>query len=77
MLTCEWRPTSYLSLNGEGGLQRTSGSVLNQDLFAARTYLNWHMGKLEVHMGYEYEDQRYTGQTMNRNYAFIRIRRNF
>ncbi len=77
MLTCEWRPTGYLSWNAEGGLQRTYGSEVNQDLFAARTYLNWHMGKLEVHLGYEYENQNYSTEILKRNYAFLRIRRNF
>jgi hypothetical protein len=77
MLTCEWHPTSNLSWNNEAGWQRTYGSQINQDLVAARSYLNWHVGKLEVHLGYEYDSQDYPGQSMKRNFAFVRIRRNF
>lgn len=77
MATAEWHPTYYLSWNAEAGVQRTLGSELNDDLFAARAYLNWHVGELEVHVGYEHDNQNYTTEIMNRDYAFIRIRRNF
>lgn len=77
MFTLEWHPLPGLSWDGEAGVQKTTGSTVNQDLFAARTYLNWHAGKLEVHLGFEHEDQDYTTQIMKRDYAFFRIRRNF
>jgi len=77
MVFCEWHPTVHLSWDTEAGLQRAMGSQVNQNLFAVRTYLNWTVGKLEVHLGYEYENNRYTSQLMNSNYAFFRIRRYF
>jgi hypothetical protein len=77
MFTFEWHPAFNLNWNTEAGLQRTLGNEENQNLLAVRSYLNWTVGKLEMHLGYEYENQNYTSQTMNRNYAFVRIRRNF
>ena len=77
MVFCDWRPTMHLSWNTEAGLQRAIGSQISQNFFAARTYLNWNIGKLEVHLGYSFENQKYTSQTMSSNYAFFRIRRYF
>ena len=48
-----------------------------QDLFAVRTYVNWTLGKLEVHVGYEHEDQDLTRETRKRDFAFLRVKRNF
>jgi hypothetical protein len=77
MVFSEWRPTTHLSWNTEAGLQRAIGSQINQNFLAARTYLNWNIGKLEVHLGYSYEGQKFTSQTTTSNYAFIRFRRYF
>ncbi len=77
MLNFEWHPIQGLSWNAEAGVQKTTGSVMNEDLLAARTYLTWRAGKLEVHLGYEHENQNYTTERMKRDYAFFRIRRNF
>jgi hypothetical protein len=77
MVFCDWRPTTHLSWNNEAGLQRAIGSQINQNFLAVRTYLNWNIGKLEVHLGYSYEGQKFTSQKSTSNYAFIRFRRYF
>ena len=77
MLHYEWRPTSRLNWNTEAGLQQQRGSGVDQDLFAARTYLNWAVAKLEVHLGYEHQAQDFNGQIQKRDYVFFRVRRNF
>jgi len=77
MLHYEWHPTSGLNWNTEVGLQQQRGGGLDQDLFAARTYLNWTVAKLEVHLGFEHEDQDYSGETQRRDYVFLKMRRNF
>jgi hypothetical protein len=77
MLNYEWRPTAGLNWNTEAGLQQQRGSGANQDLFAVRTYLNWTVAKLEVHLGYQHEDQDFNGQIRKQDYVFLRLRRNF
>ena len=77
MLRYEWSPDSMLNWNAETGLQQQRGNGQDQDLFAARTYLNWMVGKLNVHLGYEYENQRYPAEMRERHFVFLRVRRNF
>jgi hypothetical protein len=77
MVFCDWRPTTHLSWNTEAGLQRAIGSQINQNFIAVRSYLNWNIGKLEVHLGYSYEGQKFPSQRTESNYAFIRFRRYF
>jgi hypothetical protein len=77
MVRYEWRPTSQLNWNSEVGLQQQHGSGVDQNLFAARTYLNWAVAKLEVHLGYEHQDQDFNGQIQKRDFVFFRVRRNF
>ena len=77
MLHTDWRPTQVFNLAAESGLQQQRGSLADQNLFAARIYLNWAMGKLEIHLGYEHENLQYVGATYTRNYAFLKMRRNF
>ncbi len=73
----EWHPTGALSWRAEVGYQQQRGSGYDQNLFAARTYLNWMVGKLEMHLGYEHENQKYTAESRARDFAFLRMRRNF
>ena len=73
----EWHPTGALNWRAEVGYQQQRGSGYDQDLFAARTYLNWMVGKLEMHLGYEHENQKYTAETRARDFVFLRMRRNF
>ena len=77
MLHYEWRPTSHISWHSEAGVQQQRG-LGNDELFlAGRTYLDWAVGKLEIHLGYEHENQQYTAETRTRDYVFLRLRRNF
>jgi hypothetical protein len=46
-------------------------------LFVARTYLKWLVGKLDIHFGYEYQNQQYTAQKRDRNFVFVRMTRSF
>jgi len=73
----EWHPTSELSWSVEAGYQRQSGTGYDQDLFTVRTYLNWMVGKLEFRLGYEHDNQEYTLEKRERDYVFLRLRRNF
>ena len=77
MLRYEWRPLPGLTWSSQVGYQRQTGFGLDQDLFAARTYLNWMMGKLEIHLGYQHEDQELARESRNRDFVFLRMRRNF
>jgi predicted porin len=77
MLNYEWHPFGGLNWTAQAGLQQQRGGGNNQDLFAVRTYLNWTVGKLETHLGYEHDDQDFSGQIKKRDFVFLRIRRNF
>jgi hypothetical protein len=77
MLHYEWHPQNALSLNAEAGLQQQRGSLNDQNLFAARLYINWVVSKLEVHLGYEHEDRQYVSDAFTRDYIFLRMRRSF
>jgi len=77
MLHYDWHPLGALSLNAEAGLQQQRGSLDDQDLFAARVYLNWMVSKLEFHLGYEHENRQYVNDVYTRDYIFLRMRRSF
>ena len=77
MLRYEWRPFTRLAWSSQIGYQRQQGFGLDQNLFAARTYLNWMMGKLEFHLGYQHENQELTRETRSRDFVFLRARRSF
>jgi hypothetical protein len=77
MLRYDLRPTSSVSFRAEGGWQQQHGGGLDQDVFAARAYVDWTIGKLSVNLGYEYQDQEFIATSQSRNYAFLRLRRNF
>jgi len=77
MLNYGWHPPGTFSLNAEAGLQQQRGSLNNQDLFAARIYLNWRVSKLEFHLGYEHEYRQYVNAVYGRDYVFLRMQRNF
>jgi hypothetical protein len=73
----EWHPVSGFSWNNEAGYQQQRGNGMDEDFIVFRSYLNWFVGKLNVHLGYEYEHQGYIAETRVRNFAFLRLRRNF
>jgi hypothetical protein len=77
MLRYEWRPLPRLTWSSQIGYQRQQGFGLDQNLFAVRTYLNWMMGKLEFHLGYQHENQELTHETRSRDFVFLRARRSF
>ncbi|HVU23855.1 MAG TPA: hypothetical protein VHE13_06990 [Opitutus sp.] len=77
MLRYDWRPTGTFDFSAEAGWQRQRGDAQDQDLFAARLYLNWTVGKLEAHLGFERENRQYVRDKFTRNYGFMRLRRNF
>ncbi len=72
-----WHPTSSFTWNIEAGYQRQAGLGYDQNLFAARTYLNWNIGKLELHLGFEHDDQEYVAEKRQREFVYLRMRRNF
>jgi hypothetical protein len=73
----EWQPFSGLSWNSEVGYELNNGAGEDQNLIVARSYLNWFIGKLELHLGWEFQSQQYTAESLERNYVFMRMRRNF
>jgi hypothetical protein len=77
MVHYDWHPARAFSLSAEAGLQQQRGSLEDQDLFAARVYLNWMFPKLEVHLGYEDENLQYVSDVYTRHYLFLRMRRSF
>jgi len=77
MLHYDWHPAGAFSLNAEAGLQQVRGGLDKQDLFAARVYLNWMFNKLEIHAGYQHENRQYPTEDYQRDYFFLRMRRNF
>ena len=72
-----WRPVSGLEWNNEAGYNTQHGGGFDQTFIVARSYLSWVIGKLDIHLGYEFEHQDYPSQTQERNFVFLRLRRNF
>jgi hypothetical protein len=73
----DWQPVSGLSWHSEVGYEQQRGEGEDQDLIVVRSYLNWFVGKLDFRLGYEFQNQQYTAETLERNYVFLRMRRNF
>jgi hypothetical protein len=77
LLHYQYRITAGLTWSVEGGLRRQRGFEQDQDLFTVRTYLNWIVGQLQVHLGYEHENQHINTEIRDRDFGFIRVRRSF
>jgi len=77
MVHYDVRLQSHLTWNSEAGYLQQHGLGQDQKYLAARTYLNWVRGKLEVHLGYEHETQDFDNQSSLRDYVFVRIKRDF
>jgi len=73
----DWHPFANLDWNVEAGYQQQRGNRLDEDLFVARSYLNWLLGKMEIHLGYDYQNQKYLIDSRERHFVFLRARRNF
>jgi hypothetical protein len=77
MLRYDWHPVTPVDWSAEAGYEWQRGHEQDQDLFVIRSYLNWNVGKLDVHLGYEYQDQKYVEQSRDRHYVFLRLKRSF
>lgn len=77
MLHYAWQPVAAMNWNAEVGYQQQRGLGFDEDLFAARTYFNWTVGRLEMRLGYVHEYQEYTSEIRERDFVFLRMRRNF
>jgi hypothetical protein len=77
MVHYDWRPIASLNWSTEVGFQRQQGFGLDQNLFAARTYVNWMVGKLQFHFGYQHENQDFRQESRERDFVFLRARRTF
>jgi hypothetical protein len=77
MMTYDWRPWQRFNWKTEIGYQYQTGFNMNQNLFAARTYLNWMVGKIQMNAGYEHEDVDFLHQKKLKDYVFLRLRRSF
>jgi hypothetical protein len=77
MVHYDWHPLARFDWATEIGYQKQQGFGLDQDLFAARTYVNWMYGKLQIHLGYQHENQNLPLEKRERDFAFLRIRRDF
>ena len=73
----EWHPLAGLSWNNEAGYEEQRGAGADQDLIVLRSYLNWLIGKLDFRLGYEFQNQQYTLEKNQRNFVYVRLRRNF
>jgi hypothetical protein len=72
-----WHPVSAFSWDNQVGYEIQHGAGLDQDLITANSYLSWFIGKLDFRLGYEFENQKYPTETRDRNFVFLRMRRNF
>jgi hypothetical protein len=77
MAHLDWQPTAAFSWHSELGFQNLRSAGYNENLLAGRTYLNWLVGKLEVRLGYEHENQDYSAESRAKDLVFLRMRRNF
>jgi len=73
----DWRPVSGFSWSFEGGYEQQHGDGLDNNFIVARSYIDWNIGKLDVKLGYEFQNQEYTAETRQRNFAYLRVRRSF
>lgn len=73
----EWHPAFRFNWNTEVGYQKATGFGLDQNLFAARTYVNWMVGNLQFNLGYEHENQQLPRETRAQDFVFLRARRDF
>ncbi len=77
MLNYDLRPLPQLTWRNEVGYQRQTGFNTSQNLLAARTYLNWLYGKIQVNLGYEHQDLDFRNEKRQKDYVFLKFRRNF
>jgi hypothetical protein len=71
------RITSYLYYLVEGGVRWEQGQGLDQRQATARTELNFALGKLRVHLGYQFNNDDIRGELREKHFVYLRARRNF
>jgi hypothetical protein len=73
----DWHPVTTMTLSVQAGYEIQRGNGQDQDLWVARTFFNWLIGKMEVHVGYEFQNQKYPTETRDHHFVFLRAKRNF
>jgi hypothetical protein len=74
----EWQePAIRMTCSAEGGLQRQRGFGLNQDLLVARLRFEWLVGKLNISLRYDYQDQEFNSESRVRHFAYLKLKRTF
>jgi hypothetical protein len=68
--------TRHLSWEAEAGVRLDRGLGFDQTQLVGRTGLEYSRGKLAVKLGYEYQDQNFLGEIRQRQFFFLRARRN-
>ena len=71
------RLTSALAWSVEGGLRIDQGNTFDGNYAAARTELDWAVGKLTVKLGYQYGNETHPSDQNTRHYFYLRFRRYF
>ena len=71
------RLTPAWGASAEGGIRHVRGEGIDQDLKTARTSVDFAYGQLTANLGYEYQDRRYLGQLLDRQYLYLKMRRTF
>ena len=69
--------TSALAWNVEGGMRIDRGPGFDRDYGIVRTELDWAVGKLKVKVGYEFSSESHPTDLMQRQFAYLRIKRDF
>ena len=73
----EFHPAGRFKWSSEAGYEQQRGYGLNENLMVARSNITWRVGKLDLNLGYEYQDQTYIAETRERNFFYLRMQRNF
>ncbi len=73
----DFHPGGRFKWSSEAGYEQQRGYGLDENLIVARSSLTWRVGKLDMNLGYEYQEQTYTAEMRERNFFYLRMRRNF
>jgi len=77
VLRYAWHPVTSLELSAEAGYQQQRGNGLDEDLYVVRSFFTWFIGKLDFHLGYEFQKQEYSAENRDRHFLFLRAKRSF
>jgi hypothetical protein len=73
----DYHPGDRFKWNVEAGLEAQNGFGVAETFLVLRSNLGWHVGKLELNLGYDYQHQEYTAETRERNFLSLRMKRTF